>query len=269
MATPIVPLTNAPTAGRGFSFDMSFVGSTTFWTVIIIGSIFGIIMYFYFTRKERKDDPFMRDFKIKKNQCKLFREEGLEKVFIENQKDGLVKVGKYEGECIDKEGYFNVMFSRLRFGKLGGFLRKILFFTRPILDLILKKYWIVRCNINPVIITSETKMDKNNKPRKTTKAWTLPVPTITKGKGSLIMHCEGLQLKKYYSYPILRGFDGNIIRDEDKNFMRERDSVLIDTLYQQTIDYSNVMREAINLNPNVRYVVKTEGRAMPNTEGGG
>lgn len=268
VATPITPLTGTPAQATHFTFDWNFVGSSTFWIVVIFGSIFGIIFFIYLTRKDRKDDPFMRDFKIKRNQCKLFRNPELKAVYIENRLSGLTKVGNYEGECKDKEGYYNVMFSRIRFGIIGRWLRRILFFTRPILDLILKKYWIVRCNINPIMFTTNEKQDKNGKMQKITKKFTLPVPSIIKGKGNLIIHCEGLQLKKYYTYPILLGAGGNIIKDEDKNFMRERDSVLIDTLYQQTIDFSNAMREAINLNPNVRYVVKTEGRTMPSSEGG-
>jgi intein/homing endonuclease len=235
MATPIKPLTGSTPTGGGFSLDLSFLGGTTFWVFVVVGLIFGIICFFWITRKERKDDPFMRDFRIKKNQCKMFKDETLDKVYIENQKDGLIKLGKYEGEALDKEGYHNIMFSKLRFGKIGGFLRKVLFFTRPILDLLLKKYWIVRCNVNPVVFFNEEKVMKDNKVKLIPKKYILPIPTITKGKGSLIMHCEGLQLKKYYTYPILRGFTGNIVKDEDKNFMRERDSVLIDTLYQQSV----------------------------------
>lgn len=235
IATPITPLTKPPTTGGGFSLDLSFLGGTTFWVFVVVGLIFGIICFFWITRKERKDDPFMRDFRVKKNQCKMFKDDSLDKVYIENQKDGLIKLGKYEGEALDKEGYHNIMFSKLRFGKIGGFLRKVLFFTRPILDLLLKKYWIVRCNVNPVVFFNEENVMKDNKVRVTSKKYILPIPTITKGKGSLIMHCEGLQLKKYYTYPILRGLTGNIVKDEDKNFMRERDSVLIDTLYQQSV----------------------------------
>lgn len=35
-----------------------------------------------------------------------------------------------------------------------------------------------------------------------------------------------------------------------------------------TIDFSNVMREAININPTLRYVIKTEGKSLPEQGGG-
>ena len=273
MATPIKPIapiggaTGSATSGSSI-FNFSFLSSTTFWIVAFVGLIFGVIIYFWITQRDKKEDPFLKDFKIKKAQCKIFKESDIDNVYVENQRDGLIKIGKYEGECIDKEGYRDIMFSKLRLGKIGGFLRKILFFTIPILDLVLKKYWIVRCNVEKAIYIPKEIIGKDNKPRKSTKKYVIPVPVITRGRGALIVHAEGLQLKKYYTYPILQNIDGNIIKDEEKNFMRERDTVLMDTLYQQTMDFVNVQREAINLNPNVRYTVKTEGRAMPTPEGG-
>ena len=238
----------------------------------------------------------MQDFKTKKNQCKMFRKSGIKTVYIENSRDGLVRMGVYEGECVDKEGFKDIMFSRLRFGIVGGFIKKITFWMFPLMDLLLKKYWIVRCNLNPVYVPLKQRV--NPKPASPSPPIAgapvpagasapatvkpeekkiedehageikLPVPYITRGSDSIIVHCLGLQLKKYYTYPILIGSEGTIIQDEAVNFTRERDSILNDTLYQQTIDFSNAMREAVNMNPSLRYVIKTEGKTLPDTGGG-
>lgn len=96
----------------------------------------------------------------------------------------------------------------------------------------------------------------------------LPVPYITRGTDAVIIHCLGLQLKKYYTYPILLSSEGDIIQDEAYNFERERSSILNDTLYVQTIDFANAIREAVNMNPSLRYVIKTEGKTLPDTGGG-
>jgi len=287
MATPITPLKTTPTGvglSSGFGDTIAFVTSNLMWIIVIIGVIFGIILFFWIMKKVKKVDPFMNDFKIKKNQCRMFKKSGVQKVFIENMKDGLIPMGTYEGECIDKEGFHNVMFSRLKFGAIGGLLRKVLFFTAPILDLLLKKFWIVRCNTNPIYIPKPKQnpnpsplpedpakadaIKKKKKKKEEPKFFALPVPRIVRGGKNLIIHCMGLQLKKYYTYPILVDTSGVVFQDEQINFERERDSVLTDTLYEQTIDFANVMREAINLNPQLRYVVKTEGRTLP-SEGGG
>lgn len=273
IATPITPkpisVTRPVTGTLGGTFNetINLLLSNWLWIAVIVGSIFGVVLFLYMIKKLKKFDPFQVDFQIKKNQCKMFRKGGIKKVFIENHRDGLVPMGMYEGECVDKEGYHNIMFSRFKLGLVGRWLRRIFFFTRPILDLILKKYWIVRCNVNPSYIdkTADIKKGKGQKQKVTTLQ--LPVPNITSGGGSLIIHCMGLQLKKYFTYPILADSEGAMIQDETINFERERDSVLTNTLYEQTIDFANVMREAINLNPTLRYVIKTEGRQMP--EGGG
>lgn len=271
MATPISVKTTTPitpqssgTMGSSFNDIMSFMGSNLMILIIILGVIFGIIIILYIMRKMKKYDPFLEQFMLKKNQCRMFREDNIKKVYIENQKDGLVLMGSYEGECIDKEGYHNILFSRIKFGLFGRWIRKILFFSKPLLDLLLKKHWIIRSNVNPVFKEKVINTDPNTgKKTMETKTITLPSVKIVKGNGSLILHCYGLQMKKYFTYPILQNQDGSIIQDEAINFERERDSVLTDTLYEQTIDFANVMREAINLNPSLRYVVKTEGKTLP------
>jgi hypothetical protein len=252
--------------------------------VVVLGIILGIAMFFYFIRKAQKPDPFMQDFKVKKAQCKMFRKSGIKTVYIENTKDGLVRMGEYEGECIDKEGFRDVMFSRLRFGAIGGLIKKLTFWMFPLTDLLLKKYWIVRCNVNPVHVPARRKVEAKpaspipptaNSPavapapaKEEVTDIVLPVPYITRGDDSLIIHCLGLQLKKYYTYPILVATDGMIIQDEGFNFDREKTAIISEVLYQQTIDYSNAMREAVNMNPSLRYVIKTDGKTLPDASGG-
>lgn len=271
-------------SGAVSGINWSLISGSVIPIVVVLGVILGIGLFLYFIRKSQKPDPFMQDFKIKKSQCKMFRKRGIKTVYIENSKDGLTRMGEYEGECIDKEGFRDVMFSRLKFGAIGGLIKKLTFWMFPLTDLLLKKYWIVRCNVNPIFIPSRAKVDA--KPASPAPAVAgapaqapavkaeeqkdimLPVPYITRGDDSIIIHCLGLQLKKYYTYPILLATDGMVIHDESYNFTRERDSILGDTLYLQTIDFSNAMREAVNMNPSLRYVIKTEGKTLPDTSGG-
>ena len=247
---------------------MSLLGSNLIIFIVIIGAIFAVIIILYIMKKMKKYDPFLEQFHLKKNQCRMFREDGLSKVYIENKKDGLMLMGNYEGECIDKEGYHNILFSRVKFGLIGKWMRRFLFYATPILDLLMKKYWIIRSNVNPVFKDKVVTIDPvTQKSSYSLKPIALPAVNIVKGNGALILHCYGLQMKKYFTYPILQNQDGTIIQDEEINFVRERDSVLNDTLYEQTIDFANVIRESINMNPSVRYVMKTEGKALPDQGG--
>lgn len=215
---------------------MSLLGSNLMWLVIILGIIFAIIIFFYIMRKLKKYDPFLEQFMLKKNQCKMFKEDNIGKVYIENGKDGLMPMGKYEGECVDKEGYHNILFSRVKFGLIGRWLKRILFFASPLLDLLLKKFWIIRSNVNPIFEDKvESKDPITGQTTITTNTITLPSVKVVKGNGVLILHCYGLQMKKYFTYPILQNQDGTIIQDEAINFVRERDSVLNDVLYEQSV----------------------------------
>lgn len=268
MATAVRPLTQSSTTvgSNPLASAGDFLLGNVVWIVAGLGIIFGIILIIWIMKKKKKYDPFLTDWEIKKNQCKIHASDGIKYVYIENTRDGLTWMGKYEGECHDKEGYHNIMFSRLKYGRVGGFIYKVLFFARPMLDLILRKFWIVRSNTNEEIevIIPATKKGK----KETRKTLKLSIPTIIKGRDSLIIHAEGLQLKKYYTYPILKDAKGVAINDEIYNFKRERDAVIVDTLYEQTVDFSNAMREAVNMNPSVRYKMKTGDQVVSDTSGG-
>ena len=268
MATAIKPLTQAGStvANNPLASAGDFLLGNVVWIVALVGIVFGIILMIWIMKKKKKYDPFLTDWEIKKNQCKIHLSSGIKDVYIENTRDGLTWMGKYEGECHDKEGYHNIMFSRLKYGKIGGFFHKVLFFARPMLNLILRKYWIVRSNTNDEIEFTIPPEKKGGKPTK--KTLKLSIPLIVKGRDSLIIHAEGLQLKKYYTYPILKDKKGIAINDEIYNFKRERDAVIVDTLYEQTVDFSNAMREAINMNPAVRYKMKTGDQVVGDTSGG-
>jgi len=270
IATPIRPLTQqtvSNSASGGVQGALDFVWGNITIIVVVIGVIFGIIVLIYLWKAKKKYDPYLIDFERKRNQCKMHSWSGIEDFYIENDRQGLVPMGTYEGECIDKEGFHDILFSRKKWGKVGGFLYKVLFFARPILDLIIKKFWIVRCNTVKSMIVSETVTLKGKK-RTFNKKKFLAVPLITRGNKSMILHADGLQIKKYFTYPILKDVEGFTINDEVHNFKRERDTVITDTLYDQTVEFSNAMREAINMNPSLRYVVKTDGKTLPDTSGG-
>lgn len=270
MASPITVKPISTPAPQGLNFDLgASLGSTVLVLVIVIGAIFGVIILLYVMKKLKRYDPFLEQFMIKKNQCKMFRDPLISRFYIENDKDGLVKMGTYEGDAIDKEGFHNILFSNVKLGAIGRWIKRLLFFASPLLDLIMKKYWIVRVNTNSEYKSRTVQVDPADPSKQNVVETTvrLPVAKVIKGNGSIIIHCWGLQMKKYFTYPIMQSKSGFVIQDEAINFERERDSILTDTLYEQTIDFANVLREAINMNPNARFINKTDGKTLPSDGG--
>lgn len=155
-------------------------------------------------------------------------------------------VGSYDGECVTSDGYKNFLV-------FAG--RKFLFW---------KRHFIIKVNLNESIKV-ETK-DKNNK--SVIKEFILPRDLLVEGENVISIKGEGLDVAGYFYYPLLMDEKGNIVNMDLIAYARSRDVAMLDTLYQQTEDFVRVQREAINLNPNVRYIVKTKGESVTESEAG-
>lgn len=150
-------------------------------------------------------------------------------------------IGYYLGECITSEGYRNFLcWNR----------RKFIFW---------KNEFIVKVNLN-----ADWKIETWNPETKQReiRSFNLPTDLIIEGENAIILKGEGLDVAGYYYYPIMTDTDGNIVNMDLIAFARSRDVAMLDTLYQQTEDFVRVQREAINLNPNVRYTVRTRGESV-------
>lgn len=159
-------------------------------------------------------------------------------------------VGMYLGECITSDGNRNY---------LCWNSRKFFFW---------KNDFIIKVNLNKTWKV-ET-YDHTTKMRGFVE-FQLPTDLLIEGENHIIIKGEGLDVAGYYYYPVLVDEVGNIVNMDLVAFGRSRDVAIIDTLYQQTEDFVKVQRQAINLNPNVRYITKTKGDSVEGAgaEGGG
>lgn len=151
-------------------------------------------------------------------------------------------IGYYTGDCITSDGFRNFLcWNR----------RKYVFW---------KNEFIIKVNLNKTC-----KIESFNQETKAREVveYELPVDLIIEGEDAIIIKGEGLDVSGYYYYPIMRDLDtGDIVNMDLIAFAKSRDVAMLDTLYQQTEDFVRVQREAINLNPNVRYVARTQGQTV-------
>jgi len=155
-------------------------------------------------------------------------------------------IGSYLGECITSDGYKNFLL-------FNG--RKYLFW---------KNSFIVKVNMNENL-RIET---KDAKGAKVIKQYNLPKDLLIEGDSVVAIKGEGLDKAGYYYYPLIADEKGNIINMDLIAYTRSRDVALLDTLYQQTEDFANVQRQAVNLNPYVRFKLKSGGGEIGGSETG-
>jgi len=156
-------------------------------------------------------------------------------------------VGYYLGECITSDGFRNFLcWNRRKF-------------------LLWKNDFIIKVNLN-----KEWKIETRNPQTKQreVRTFTIPNDLIIEGEDAIIIKGEGLDVAGYYYYPILTDQNGDIVNMDLFAFAKARDVAMLDTLYQQTEDFVRVQREAINLNPHVRYIGKTRGESVEGAQGG-
>jgi hypothetical protein len=167
--------------------------------------------------------------------------------FIIAGKNAVKVVGNYIGECVTADGYRNFMLWNSR---------KYVFW---------KNVFIIKVNMNDKI-RIET-VDKEGARAVVTHE--LPIDLILEGDSLIVVKGEGVDKAGYFYYPLLADVNGNIINMDLFAYARARDTALITTMYQQTEDFSKVQRSAINMNPNVRYIMKTKGDTIAGAEGEG
>lgn len=156
-------------------------------------------------------------------------------------------IGYYLGECITSDGYKNFLL-------FNG--RKYIFW---------RNVFIVKVNMNENL-KIETR-DAKTGARKVYE-YDLPKDLLIEGENVVAIKGEGLDKAGYFFYPLIADEKGNIINMDLIAYTRSRDVAMLDTLYQQTEDFANVQRMAINMNPTVRWKMKTGGTDVSDsTEG--
>lgn len=150
-------------------------------------------------------------------------------------------LGNYGGECVT-EGWKNFLI----FKGLGP----------------KKQEFVVRCSLEKQIETEvqtlkQTEKGKESKIEKETI--TLPDEPFIEGEDSIIIKGAGLQQFKYFLYPIMQDIRGKPVSMKFVATTLEKEIALVDTLYLQTQDFSRIMREQVNINPQVRFHQKTRG----------
>lgn len=148
-------------------------------------------------------------------------------------------IGYYNGECITSDGYKNFLL-------FNG--RKYLFW---------KNIFVVKVNMNENL-RIETRDDKTGERK--IHEYVLPKDLLIEGENVIAIKGEGLDKAGYFFYPLIADNKGNIVNMDLIAYTRSKDVALLDTLYQQTEDFANVQRQSINMNPYVRFRMKTGGQ---------
>jgi hypothetical protein len=161
---------------------------------------------------------------------------------------GVKVVGYYLGECVTSDGYKNYLLWNAR---------KYFFW---------KNKFILKVNMNDTV-RIETVDEKTRK--RTVVEHKIPKDLILEGDSVIAIKGEGVDKAGYFYYPLITDEKGNIVNMDLIAYARAKDVAMLDTLYQQTEDFSKVQRQAINMNPNVRYIMRTKGDTISGAEEGG
>jgi len=237
-----------PSKSKGvFSGVVQFVVKYWLWFVVI--AIAGIIIVFIIMlikRMKGKVDPFLEDYKKTKNLCKFQKDPTIKQVWLIHDK-GMKYLGKYIGSAITQDGFQNIL--------LWKFKKWYLFFFPIRLDFfdLVKEDFIIRCNLNKTYKYVVKKEDGTEE----IKSIELTHDIAIKDGDKIIIKGVGIERVRYFFYPVLRDKAGNIVDGKLEVFEREKDGALINTMYAQVEDFANISRELINLNPSVRWTVKT------------
>jgi hypothetical protein len=222
----------------------------TYWVWIVVfftAIIFIVILYLLYKKLQKKRiDPFADYYNRIKALCKFQRDPTIKEVYLvaENK---LQHVGHYMGHCITQDGFMNIMFWKFKKWYLFWFPMKLDFFN------LVKELMIIRANVNKEY--KYITYDENKKQVK--KIHTLANELVMRSGQNLMIRAVGLERVKYFLYPVLRDDKGNIIDSSLEIFEREKNPALVNVLYNLSEDFANISRELININPKVRYEIKT------------
>jgi hypothetical protein len=163
---------------------------------------------------------------------------------------GVKAVGFYLGECITSDGYKNFLLFDSR---------KYVFW---------KNKFILKVNVNE-FVKIETHEGVGDDRKRVVRTIKLPKDLLIEGDSVIAIKGEGIDKAGYFYYPLIADEQGNIINMDIIAYTRSKDVALLDTMYQQVEDFSKVQRQAINMNPNVRYIMRTRGDTISGAEEGG
>ena len=132
----IKPIDSTKKTSFDFSKNVQWITSHIWILILIIGIIFGIIIFLYIWKKVvAKIDPFFENWKKTKELCKINKRWSVKDVYRVSGNSGLSWLGDYQGDCILEDGSINIMWSNWKWGFFGKLIRWILFFLRPLLKL--------------------------------------------------------------------------------------------------------------------------------------
>jgi hypothetical protein len=215
--------------------------------VIVIAIVIIVTIVLLIKSLKKRIDPFKQEFMKTKKLCKFHANPTTKEVWA--VADGRLKyMGKYIGECVTQDGYFNIMLWKFKKWFLFWFPIKLDFFD------LAKETFVIKVNLNKLykekIIDPLTKEEKIVEHK-------LATDLVFKDGDKIVVKCLGIEPVNYFFYPVLRDAQGNIADGSLEIFSREKQPALINTLYSISEDFANVSRELININPRVRYITKT------------
>lgn len=221
-----------------------------YWIIVVGIFALAVILAFViilWKRMKKRVDPFQDIYQKTKALCKFHRNSVVKHVYMLSD-NKIQYVGKYLGECITQDGYKNIMFWR---GK-----KWYLFWIPARLDFLdlVKEIFILKCNVNKDYTMRE--FDPETKKTKET-TYTIANDLISVDGDKILIKGLGVERVKNFLYPVLRNDKGNITDKKMEIFDRQRTPALIDTMFSQVEDFANISRELININPSVRFSVKT------------
>jgi hypothetical protein len=227
----------------------------------------GLILFLYIWKKTTSQiDPFFMNWKRTKELCKINKRWSIKDVYRVSSMTGMTWMGMYEGDCILEDGTINVLWSNWKWGKLGKIIRWVFFPLRPLLNLVLKEYSILKAPHGEREIISVKELDveqEKGKPPKKDYEFKYGDKIIDyvifDNNGNCLVKAVSLSRTKNFFSPVVENTKGGVIDTRKEIFLKESSDALIGGLYNLTIDFANIMRERISIEPKVRYVQKTEG----------
>lgn len=247
------------------------------WLIIIFLAIGGGIFLILFIWKKTvaKVDPFYENWKKTKQLCKLNKRWSVKDVYRVSGSSGLKWLGHYEGDCTLEDGTINVMWSNWKWGFFGKAIRWVFFPLRPLLKLVMKEYHIVKAPYGEREVTKIEKIDRTttDKDGNTIQE---KIPKIEYGEmlnyiifdnsGNCLVKSKSLSKTKHFYCPVTMNERGEVIDTRYKTFQKEYGGAIVEGLYNLTVDFANIMRERISVEPKVRYIQKTEGTEVSGKE---
>jgi hypothetical protein len=244
------------------------------------------IIAFIWKKTISKIDPFYENWKKTKDLCKMNKRWSMKDVYRISGNSGLKWLGDYEGDCVLEDGSINVMWSNWKWGIAGKIIRIVFFPLRPLWKLVMKEFSILKApydekvmiKVNPEekekiklkkgekIIQVQVKTGQKDEKGKeimknlTMKKTTKPIDyVIFDQSGHVLIKAVSLSRTKNFYCPVISTPEGEVIDTRKDVFIKESGEALLDGLYNLTIDFANIMRERVGIEPKVRYIQKTEG----------